>query len=58
MLGMIACTKLFVIDDVRLVIFKGTLNFIDFSALAGDFWRVLGSIVLHAAAADVPQPSS
>jgi hypothetical protein len=26
---MIACTKLFVIDDVRLVIFKGALNFIN-----------------------------
>jgi hypothetical protein len=37
MIGMIACTKLFVIDDVRLVIFKGTLNFIDFSTWAGDF---------------------
>ena len=28
-MGMIAWTKLFVIDDVRLVIFKGALNFID-----------------------------
>jgi hypothetical protein len=26
---MIACTKLFVNDDVRLVIFNGTLNFIN-----------------------------
>jgi hypothetical protein len=26
---MIACTKLFVIDEVRLVIFKGVLNFIN-----------------------------
>jgi hypothetical protein len=26
---MIACTKLFVIDDVRLVIFNGTLGFIN-----------------------------
>lgn len=26
---MIACTKLFVIDDVRLVIFSGALNFIN-----------------------------
>jgi hypothetical protein len=27
--GMIACTKLFAIDDVRLVIFNGTLGFIN-----------------------------
>jgi hypothetical protein len=26
---MIACTKLFVIDEVRLVIFNGVLNFIN-----------------------------
>lgn len=30
---MIACTKLFVIDDVRLVIFNGTLNFINLAFL-------------------------
>jgi hypothetical protein len=30
---MIACTKLFVIDEVRLVIFNGALNFIDLPIL-------------------------
>jgi hypothetical protein len=30
---MIACTKLFAIDEVRLVIFKGALNFISLPLL-------------------------
>ncbi len=30
---MIACTKLFAIDEVRLVIFKGALNFINLPLL-------------------------
>jgi hypothetical protein len=45
---MIACTKLFVIDDVRLVIFNGTLSFINLPFLleggrvviAIDLWAI------------------
>jgi hypothetical protein len=45
---MIACTKLFVIDDVRLVIFNGTLSFINLPFLlesgrvviAADLWGI------------------
>jgi hypothetical protein len=45
---MIACTKLFVIDDVRLVIFNGILSFINLPFLleggkvviASDLWAI------------------
>jgi len=43
---MIACTKLFVIDEVRPVIFNGALNFID-SSVCVEGGSVRGSVDLQ-----------